>query len=223
MWVLVQNCRMPFRRYSSQMLGIETRRLRLGLLDAPGSTPWPGRSLSMHCVSKDKIHKQLPSRGVPVTCRPPCRRSCRGGDRLGVLLAYPDRRRVRLRRLVRRWPRLVHLREQPEPRDRPRLRRAVHRDPHRDHGRERHFQERRATYGIPLGDAALKDRCDCVQHSAFRSAAPRAASAGCRFRRRHLSAGSSRARARRPYRAASGSRCAPCGPWYPRASCPRRA
>ena len=77
-------------------------------------------------------------------------------DRLGVLLAHPDRRRAGLRRLLRqRRPRLVHLREQPEPRDRARLRGPVHRDPHRDHGRERHLQERRAAHRVSLGDAAL--------------------------------------------------------------------
>ena len=78
-------------------------------------------------------------------------------DRLGILLAYADRRRARVRGLVgQRRHRLVHLREQPEPRDRARLRRAVHRDPHRNHGRERDLQERGAAHRVPVGDAALR-------------------------------------------------------------------
>ena len=76
---------------------------------------------------------------------------------LGVRLAHADRRRARLRRRVRRrGPRLVHLREQEPARDPGGVRRAAERHPDRPRRREPRLPHHRTQDRQPLGHAALK-------------------------------------------------------------------
>ena len=81
-------------------------------------------------------------------------------DRLGVRVAYADRRGARFRRVVGIGrPRLVHLREQESTRDSGGVRRAVHRDPDRARRRERRYSGRSKSAPFAAGGCKADDHC----------------------------------------------------------------
>ena len=203
-----------------------------GALGAAGAAALPRPVSDGRLDRRCALARRLPPGCVPGECASP--RLHPGRAACGAIAAAPPSAAARVPVTLR-----VRLRRG---RGRPRaLRRRVGRDMAgpRHRGRAPVLALRQSSPlrpdgpGVPSGRALCGaacaarvspavGQCDCVQHCAFRSEAPRAASAGCRPRRRHLSAGSPRARGPHRGPTASGCRCASCGLRHRRASCLRR-